>query len=458
MSFLVPLALYGWIPITLLVFAAMPARKALLLTMLAGWLLLPVARLKLPGLPDIDKIAVVNGSCLLGALVFDSRKVLGFRLRAVDLPVLLWILCPWATSLSNGLGAYDGASQSLTNFLAWGIPWLLGRCYFDRPAQLEQLARAMVVAGALYVPLILWEVRMSPNLHLKLYGFVQQSWIDMLRWGGFRPVVFLNQGLMVAMWMSLTTLVGYTLHRAGKLPRIGAFPAGPVLALMALTTVLCKTLAAILFLLGGVLIVNFVSRSRLVLPVMLLALAPSVYVVLRLSNALDNEALVELVTPLSAERADSFGLRLKAESILVERTRERPLFGWGGWGRNTTEWNDEFTNEVVLDGLWLIAFSKYGLVGLTALLATLAVPVVSLLLRRRLAMPFDGAGTAAGALALVLALFSVDTLLNDNLQPIFLLAGGGLATLGLQLAARRAPASRPRPQPAPLELRSVRWL
>ena len=59
----------------------------------------------------------------------------------------------------------------------------------------------MVAAGLWYSLLILVETRFSPQLHTWLYGFFPHSFLQQKRFGGFRAVVFLGHGLVVAMFV-----------------------------------------------------------------------------------------------------------------------------------------------------------------------------------------------------------------------------------------------------------------
>ncbi len=51
MRILVPVTLFGWIPIILIVFAILPHRRAVLATSIFAWLFLPLAGYKVPWLP-----------------------------------------------------------------------------------------------------------------------------------------------------------------------------------------------------------------------------------------------------------------------------------------------------------------------------------------------------------------------------------------------------------------------
>ena len=103
---------------------------------------------------------------------------------------------------------------------------------------------------------------MSPQLHRLLYGYHQHSFIQQVRDSGFRPMVFMQHGLMVATFMATGTLVAYWLWRSrDRLPFFG-IPSGWVVTLLGVTTVLCKSLAAVGLLLAGVLLLEASRRLR----------------------------------------------------------------------------------------------------------------------------------------------------------------------------------------------------
>src|SRR5437667_8996174 len=90
MGFLVPLTLFGWIPFVLTLFALFPPRRAQIMAFLAAWLFLPMAGYKVPGLPDYTKMSATALGVLMGAAIFDTDRLLGFRLKWIDLPMILW--------------------------------------------------------------------------------------------------------------------------------------------------------------------------------------------------------------------------------------------------------------------------------------------------------------------------------------------------------------------------------
>ena len=58
-----------WIPIVLLFFASMPARRAVIVASLTAWLFLPGVRFDLPGIPDYTKSSATTMSLVIGVCV-----------------------------------------------------------------------------------------------------------------------------------------------------------------------------------------------------------------------------------------------------------------------------------------------------------------------------------------------------------------------------------------------------
>ena len=167
------IALFGAIPLTLVLFALLPARCAVVTGAIAAWLFLPCTGVDLPGFPDYTKATAATAGILLGTLVFEPARLAAFRLRWFDLPMLLWSLCPFASSLSNGLGPYDGLSAALGQTIAWFLPYLVGRLYLTDVEGLRELALGMIIGGLCLVPLCLFEFKMSPCVSRMVYGVSQ---------------------------------------------------------------------------------------------------------------------------------------------------------------------------------------------------------------------------------------------------------------------------------------------
>lgn len=432
MTELIPIALYGWIAIAILLFALLKPRSALLVTVVGAWLFLPAVRLETKGFLDFDRRLTASLGMLLGVLLFDGARLLAFRPRWYDLPILCWCVAPFCSSLSNDLGFYDGAMSALAVALTWGVPYLLGRLYFATPDGLAELARATFIGGVLYAPLCLWEVRMSPTLHRYVYGVEVYGGIRYLEelgaWGS-RPSVFLANPLELGIYLTAACMCGVALWMAGQPRRIGPLPTVLLLLGLLAVTLLCKNLGATVLLLGGAAVLYVSLRWRSAWLLWLLAFLPPTYALVRGTGTWSAAGVVDAVSLLHEGRAQSFEFRLENENILIDKALERPLLGWGGWGRSRVY--DEMGNDrSVTDGSWVIALGKTGLFGLASLLAAFAVPV----LRSMRGLPRGAwrlpALIPAIALAVTACLYAVDGLFNNFPNPLLVLSLGGLAGLG----------------------------
>ena len=141
---------------------------------------------------------------------------------------------------------------------------------------------------------------------------------------------------------------------------------------------------------------------------------------------------------MSPERAASLQVRVDNEDVLVEKGMKRPWFGWGRWGGSRV-YDEEGKDTSITDGLWVVVLGVNGLVGLANLGATLLLPVVAILLAYRRRLWADARLASGGALAVALALWVVDDVLNAMVTPVFPMVAGALvafATSGWRTAIR----------------------
>lgn len=460
MSWTVPLALYGWIACVAILFATLAPARAAITAYLIGWLLLPVARLELFGFFDYGKSTAVPGVVLLAIVAFDGARLRRLRLGWIDLPIALVCAAPLCSSLGNDIGWYDGLSGSAYQTIVWGLPYLTGRLYFSTPDGMRLLGLGVLAGGLAYAPLCWWEIRMSPQLHTSVYGFLQHDWTQTLRSGGYRPMVFLDHGLMLGLWMSAASLVAFALWTSGTARRVWGMPHLVPVVLLGATTVLCKSFGALALLLIGAAALWSMRALRTSLPMLVLACLPASYVLVRVSGAWSGEALASAVGEISAARAHSLAYRFQAEEQLRSKAEQKPLLGWGGWGRSFVLRQPASGSHetVVTDSLWILFFGKYGGLGLTAMLLTFLVPVLALWRRHPPRTWWRPEALWPWVLALVLTLYAIDNLVNAMLNPIYLLIAGGLCGLASPRSAaasrtRNAQLGEPAPSGARLQLR-----
>ncbi|MEO1237801.1 MAG: O-antigen ligase domain-containing protein [Planctomycetota bacterium] len=457
MYWLAEAMLWGWLPVVLLLFLVMPARRAVVVALIVSWLLLPELAIELKFVPDYTKMAATCYGIILGALLLDPQsRVLKFKPRWIDIPIVVWCVCPLFTSISNGLGPYDGATSVVGRVLLDGLPYLIGRLYFRSPEEVKDFAYGVVVGGLFYVPLCLYEVRMSPHLHQMLYGFQPfQDWSQAKRWGGFRPTVFLRHGLAVGVWMTATAAMAFWLWRTRAVREVFSVPMFVIVAVMVVTAVLCKTATA-LILFTGILAVMLTVRylGTKFFMYALLAFIP-LFLAARATQAFtgtDVAVWMEGNVPLMEDRAKSLRFRMDHENAIIGHTYERPIFGWGGWGRAFDVYLPEYNMRAVPDSLWIYAFGQNGIVGLAAIYGLFLIPPWVLLSKLKV-REWAGARCAPlTGMAMICLIFAMDGLFNNMDNPVFIVAIGAVAGMAASVtreaAAGRVKAhDRPRPQP-----------
>ena len=431
MNWLASFALYAWMPLVVVFFASLSPARAVLVSYLAGWLFLPVADFQLLGFFDYTKSTAVPLVVFLAVLVFDLKSLQRLRFTAFDIPVVVFCVAPLLSSLSNDLGLYDALSSLMYQTISWGLPYLSGRLYFSSAQGQRVLALGVFAGGLIYVPLCLWEVRMSPQLHATLYGFHQHDWTQTLRLGGYRPIVFMQHGLMLGLWMGAATIIGLALWLSGSMRKLWGMPLSILAPVLLATTVLCKSFGATVLVLAATLVLVAMRSLRTSLPMALLVCAPSTYVLLRTVGAWSGSGLTSLISQVNSERAGSLSYRLEAEEMLRLKANEKPLLGWGGWGRSFVRLYDDprRMDTVITDSLWILVFGKYGIVGLGSLLLCFFVPVVALWRRCPPRLWASPGATLSWSLALVLTVYALDNLVNAMENPVYFLIAGALCGL-----------------------------
>lgn len=434
---MIPLAyimLFGWIPSVLYILWRLPARRAIVVSFITAWLLLPQAVFPFSGIPDYTKMSATCYGVLLATIVFDVKRFSSFQLSWLDLPMLIWCVCPFASSITNNLGLYDGISAVVEQTMVWGVPYYLGRIYLNNLAGLRELAIGIFIGGLIYIPFCLFEVRMSLNLHKLFYGFntPASSFFMSLRYGGYRPSVFMESGLMLGAWMMAAALVGIWLWKAGVIKQIWGIAIKWLVGALLVTFVLVKATGAWILLAIGVVILFVANWFRTSLLLLLLIVSIWSYLYVGVTGNFSGDQIVSVVSEvIDEERAGSLKFRFDNEEILSAKARQKMVFGWGGWGKNRVfnEWGEDIS---ITDSLWVIAFGSYGVVGLISLTASLLLPVIGFLQRYPASLWLNPRVAPAAALAVILVLYMVDCVLNAMVNPIYMLACGGIAGLVLK--------------------------
>jgi hypothetical protein len=453
---LVPIIMFGWIPVVLYLFARFPAQRAVVISFVIAWMFLPLADFKIPGIPIYDKMSATCYGILLATFIFDVERFKTFRLSWIDIPMVVWCLCPFATSLSNELGIYDGFSSTFGQIVTWGIPYFLGRIYLNDLAGLRQLAIAIFIGGLVYIPFCLFEMKFFQTVHGIVYGFSPAlDWPVVVRYGVFRPIVFMTTGLMVGVWLMAAALIGLILWRTKVLKDLWNIPIGFLVGLLCLTLVLSRATGATYLLFIAIALLLVVKRFRTPILFWILIGYMGIYLSLGVSGDFPRKEIVQAVATVSdADRVSSLDFRFMNEEILSAKARQQLVFGWGGFGRNRV-YDKEGRDITVTDSLWIIAFGIYGVVGLVSLFSALLVPVIGFCTRFPTKLWFHPQLAPATAIATGLMMYAYDCVVNAMVNPIFTLAAGGIAGLVVsegQTISQRVRFNRLPPQPRPEEV------
>ena len=271
-----------------------------------------------------------------------------------------------------------------------------------------------------------------------VYGFHAHSFEQTKRFGGWRPTVFMQHGLMVAMWMTATALTALWLWWTGAVRKIWGVPMLWIVAGLAVGVVITKSVGAWLAFGAGVACLLSLKYLRSPIPVMAILVAVPVYMGMRTVGGWDGAQLVQAAHVVAgSERASSLQTRLDNEDLLRAKAMQKPLFGWGRWGRNRVY--DEFGNDIsTTDGLWVIALGQTGLLGLTALTCVFMMPFVAARKAARRPGWRDRALAPAIVMALLCSLYLMDNLMNAMVNPIFTLIAGGVIGLRPKRPAKPA--------------------
>jgi hypothetical protein len=460
------IAFLAWLPISVYFFRRYSVRVAVLVNFIAGWALLPSASYTpssavfpywilgacLPSSYFLTKASVIGITCLIGNLVVDRPSLRRFQLNFWDLPMLVWCTVPLLSAIANSQAFLPALGSELYQTLAWGVPYLAGRLYFNDTESLGLAAKAFVFAGVAYVPMCLIEIVTGPQIYAHLYGYEPYRWIGAQRYVGFRPVGLLEDGNQLGIWMATSALIAIWLWRHRLANAIFGIPIAWISVTLLVVTLLCQSGGSIV-LLFCLLFFAFVRHSflpRVLAALLLVGIVGAIG--LRLANTVSLKSLVEhnraayaSARFLKQMKRGSFGWRLSQDERHVTSALKEPLLGSGQWdwwkASSSRPWS-----------LWLLAFGMYGLVGLLALECLQLLPVTRVLWAPFACGAIDGL-ELRNALAAAILMSAIDNLLNGSMILPLLLVIGGLSAPSFALPASVTPTAQRR-SPRDWETRS----
>lgn len=379
-------AILAWPLIAVVLYRTRPVANATLWTLLGAYLLLPTGvSIKFPMVPALDKDSVPNLCVFIGSfMLMRRRREVAPSFGIVEVLAVMLIFGPVITSLVNndtiaigtrilpGVGLYDGISALLNQLLIF-LPFLVGRRLFQESSGAEMVVRCLVLAGLFFSLPMLLEIRLSPQLSNWVYGFFPSGFSSEMRYGGFRPVVFMRNGLIAAFFVMTTVLAAVALWRVND--RVRLLPPAVPPIYLGVVLVLCKSVGALMYgIFVGVAVLWTRPRTQVRLAVILSTIA-LLYPVLRVTETFPDGLLVESAALFDEERAGSLKFRFDQEQLLLDRASQRFTFGWGRYGRSRVYEEDYGKDTSITDGAWIITLGQFGFVGFLAQFGLLAWPV-----------------------------------------------------------------------------------
>ncbi len=427
-------ALGLWPIVAVWLYRTKPVAAATLWTIIGGHMLLPVrVAVDLPMFPPLGKESIPALSALIGCRFVAKKHVSIFGLNGfVRGLLLLFILSPFITAELNGDAIFAGgrrilpmthydALSAVINQLILIIPFFLGRQLFRTYEEQLLMFRVLILSGLFYSILMLIEMRLSPQLHRWVYGYFPHSFGQQVRYGGFRPVVFMGHGLLVSFFAALTVIAAAIFGQL-KL-KVRQFSSVGITYYLLLVLLLCKSVASFLYGFAAFLLIKFTSFKIQLKIAKVLVLIAILYPMLSIMNIFPHQTLMGWVTSLDADRAQSMGVRFDNEHMLLDHSRNRFFFGWGTWGRNRVYDLETGRDMTITDGRWVITFGQFGWLGFIAEFGLLALPVFRAMSAYKLLKTKREMGMLC-AHALLVGVIMIDQLPNSSFAPwLWLITG-----------------------------------
>jgi hypothetical protein len=445
------IVLLSWPIVMIVLFRRLPIERALIWSLLGGYLLLPpVARFDPPLVPLLDKFSIPILTAFVLCWQLHGRGAVGLpKSKIARILILLYIATPVATVLTNpepmlfavggipGLSVYDSLSAALSQVITL-LPFFLAYKLLATERAQHEILFGLVGAGVAYSIPMLIEVRLSPQLNVWIYGFFQHGFDQMMRYGGFRPIVFLEHALWVAFFALMAVCSAAALFRTETQEKRSRYL---ILSIyLGVMLVLCKSAAALIYGITLIPLILYAGTKLQIRIATILAVIVAAYPLLRSMDLIPVNAILDLARSIDTERAASLQFRIENEEMLLTHASDKPLFGWGEWGRNFVYDFETGEKSTTVDGRWIIIMGIYGYFGYLGEFGLLALPVL-MLARQAFRLPANDLSPYIGPLSLIFAANLVDLLPNATLIPFTWLIGG--AMIGYAEALKNRSASDP---------------
>ena len=416
-------------------------RVALVANFLAGWAILPGAEfsatqasfpywilpVSLPSTNFVTKATVLGFTVITGVFLFHRTEIRKVKFGLLDLAFLLLCFAPIFSSVANHLSPLTAIFGAAYFFFAWIVPFYLGRFYFHDLNSKRLLARAVLLAGVVYIPICLVELLSGPQIYSLIYGYQPFQWIGAQRYFGFRPIGFLEDGNQLGIWMASAAFVA--LAASVLQIRISVFniPLKWIAVPLVAVTLMCQSVGSVLALGITFFLVLLCKRFPLRLTLTALLCGVLIFTSFQVLHVVhwrelgrSNQAARFIANSLSQVGRRSFGWRLGRDENQASIVRRKPLFGSG-------EWNWWRSGGVRPWDIWMLVAGMYGIIGILAVALILLMPVILAVW-----FPFSRKKSDDYSITIVLIgplmITSLDSVMNAAIILPYLLIAGALSS------------------------------
>ncbi|MBM4279469.1 MAG: hypothetical protein FJ137_01465 [Deltaproteobacteria bacterium] len=420
------IALAAWPLVCLAAFARFKPNVAVIISFMGAMLFLPEkVEIKAPFQP-LDKVCMASIGALLGVLLVGEARRKLWKARPFlgsEIWVFLIMVGAFGTSFTNQeplnygmaslqpLNTWEAVSVCVGDVYNYLIPWIIGRAIFTDREDARVLLKSFQIGAVIYLPFIMVEIVMSPQMHNWVYGFAQHDFIQTMRAGGYRPMVFMGHGLGLTLFLAAAILAGMvlTLARRATFFRLRARWVSLFLLLVLLG---CKSLGAAVFAFLFTAVLTFMTPRWQLRVLVFSSTLVVFYPVSRATEAFPHKEIVQFIKDTAgADRAQSLEFRFDNEAELGKHAAKKPWFGWGRYRRNMlfSPWKDEPIS--VSDGYWIIIYGVRGVLGFVCLFGMFLTPVFFLRKRIKRLQAAEDRYLLVG-LACISMMYTIDLLPN----------------------------------------------
>lgn len=399
-------------------------------TIAGGYLILPVGvSFDFPLVPALNKGTIPAIMAFVGCKYIAREDISLLPRKSLDRTlILIFFFGSIITVLTNsepiteidrflpGLSSKDIFSIAAGKYLLL-LPFILALQLVKTFEDQIQLLKLLVIAGLLYSVLIIFEIRMSPQLHKWLYGFFPHSWGQQVRYGGFRPVVFLGHGLWVSIF--LVMVIGSSVALSKIKIKLTRFPDALVIGYLILLLILSKGFGSLILGIITLSAIYFLPTRAMYVTALGIGALAIAYPFLCILEMFPHRYIIEQIDLINTAQAGSLQFRFNHELILLERASEKIVFGWGAWSRNRLV-------DSVVDGYWIGLVGSYGVVGFTAIFGLMFTTIWRAGSGLKLLVD-ENEKKLLCAHCLMVALIMIDQIPNHSENPLFWVLIGALA-------------------------------